>query len=398
VRERHVNPYPVDQIRAEYSALNDISYLNTGTIGLMSETVLRNHLDRIAQYERLGHFGEADARYGYEDARREFARLINASPEEVALTRNASDGANLAVNSMTLPDNAVLLTTNEEHPAVLLPLTIAARSAGGHVRLLDLGGSNEEILTALESMVTSENVSLAAISHVSCETGRRLPIAEMCRICAENGVLTLVDGAQSVGQFDVDIADIGCDFMTGNGHKWLCGPKGTGFLYVRQDRIADLTPAFVGDGSVEPSFNRYSFDPNDSSPDWRFRTDAQRFEFGTRNWHLFGGVVDAIQELRHIGWSGIQKHVDELTSELKTELASRSGVTIHTPSDWIDSCGLVTFSVDGWQGTELSQRLWHDHGIIQRRVQIPNGVRISCAHYTSREDLDRFLGALDTLM
>jgi selenocysteine lyase/cysteine desulfurase len=390
--------YPLDQIRADYAALNDICYLNTGTVGIMSETVLRKHLDRIAQYERMGHFGEADARCGYEDARREFARLINASPNEIALTRNATDGVNFVLAGLDIPSGAVLLTTDQEHPAVMLPISRAARNAGGTVRLLSLAGSDDQILTSLREIVSQQPVHIAILSHVSCETGRRLPIVEMCRICSEHDTLTLVDGAQSAGQLDVDVRAIDCDMMTGNGHKWLCGPKGTGFLYVRPDRINDLTPVHLGAGAVEPSFDRQQFDPNSADPYWRFRDDAQRFEFGTRSWHVFGAVSDAAQELRAIGWTHIWNHVDELSSELKSALTVREGVSLHTPIPWSESSGLVTFSAEGWDGTDLSGKLWNEYGIVQRRVQIPNGVRISCAHFTSREDLSKLLEAIDELI
>lgn len=390
-----LNAYPLEALRRDYQALHQTTYLNTGTVGIMSETVLQKHLERIARYERTGHAGEADAREGYEAARSAFASLINAAPGEIALTRNASDGVNYVLSGLDIPEKATILTTSEEHPAVLLPAAMAMRDNGGSLRMFDISDHDDDALANLRNLLNSQQVYLAVISHVSCETGKRLPIVDMCRMCREHGVLTLVDGAQSVGQFDVDVQDIGCDFMTGNGHKWLCGPKGTGFLYVRQDRIESLSPRYIGDGSVDPRFDRNEFIDGAIGDAWGFRTDAQRFEFGTRNWHLYGAIPDAIHQLESLGWNNIYRHVDEMSTLLKKELQARSSIRLHTPAEWDASCGLVTFSVDGWDGTELSERLWNDHGIIQRRVQIPSGVRISCAHYTSEEDLRTFLSALD---
>lgn len=395
---RTVNSYPLQEIRQDYAALQDLTYLNTGTVGLMSESVLARHLEHIAAYERSGHFGEPAARDGYERARSTLADLINAAPDEIALTRNASDGVNYVLAGLDFPDQPNLLTTDQEHPAVLLPMTLASRRSGGEILMLEILDDDQAMLEQLGATLRNNHVHLAVISHVSCETGLRLPIAEICRICQEHGVLTLVDGAQSIGQFPVDVRAIGCDFMTGNGHKWLCGPKGTGFLYINRERIDLLTPQYTGDGSVDPRFDRTKFLKDAIANDWEFRSDAQRFEFGTRNWHLYAAVEDAINQLAGIGWSEIRKHVAEISRELKSELAKRPGITLHTPMSWERSCGIVSFSARGWDGVELSNRLRTDYRIIQRRVQIPSGVRISCAHYTSRNDIQRFLTALDELM
>lgn len=392
-----MNQYPLETIRSRYAALREVCYLNTGTIGIMSEPVLKRHLDWIGRYERLGHAGEVDARAGYEDARGALARTINAAPNEIALNRNATDGINFVLAGLSLPAGSTLLTTDEEHPAVMFPITHTARRCSGIVRTLSLRGSDDELLSRLRHILREQQVAIAVISHVSCETGRRLPIAEICAICREHGVLTLVDGAQSVGQVPVDVREIGCDFMAGNGHKWLCGPNGTGFLYVQKNRVDSLTPPYVGAGATSPDFDRNLMPPYNQSADWTFRDDAQRYEFGTRSWHLFGALDDAIGELEEIGYDAIQRHVASLTDRLKSELTSRPGVHLHTPERWDDSSGLVTFSVDGWEGVELSQRLWNDYQIIQRRVQIPSGVRVSCAHFTSQDDLTRFLGALDAV-
>jgi selenocysteine lyase/cysteine desulfurase len=393
-----VSDYPIDEIRANYRALHEICYLNTGTVGIISETVLERHLHRIGEYERYGHYGEADARTSYESARKALAELVNADTAEIALTRNASDGVNFVLAGLSLPPTCTMITTDQEHPAVLLPMTLAQRKSAGRIAMLELCGSDDELLSQLNQLVEAGNVFLAVISHVSCETGRRLPIAEMCQICRDHGVLTLVDGAQSAGQFDVDVREIGCDFMTGNAHKWLCGPKGTGFLYIRRDLIDSLAPVYAGDGAVDPRFDRSKFLKDSRSHDWGFRADAERFEFGTRNWHLFGGVADSVHELASIGWPAIQRHVSEVSTELKSELSSRPKVTVHTPESWEQSCGIVTFSVDGKDGVELSDLLWDQFGVIQRRVQIPSGVRISCAHYTNRQDIATFLSALDQIL
>ena len=388
--------YDLDAVRRELPILQEVTYLNTGTIGIMAEPVLARHLAAQAAYERGGHTAEAVARQGYERARDALAALIGARRDEIALTRNATDGVDLVAAGLTLSPNDVVLTTNEEHPAVILPWAAAERRGGARLRLFAIASDPEETLRNFEAAVTPTTRVVVA-SHVSCETGVRLPIEEICRRCRDRGILTLVDGAQSVGQFPLSVDAIGCDFMTGNGHKWLCGPKGTGFMFARTDVIERLQPIHVGAGSTSPGFDRVAFGDHPAEAAWDWEPTARRFEYGTRNWHSFAAVADAIDYLAALGWGAVERHCAATAAALKGRLADTPGVTVHSPRDWECSCGLVTFGYAGWEGVDLARRLWDDHHVIQRRVQVPNGVRISCAYFSAPEDLDRLFDALAAL-
>ncbi|HET9017365.1 MAG TPA: aminotransferase class V-fold PLP-dependent enzyme [Thermomicrobiaceae bacterium] len=385
--------YDLEAVRRELPILREVTYLNTGTIGIMAEPVLARHLEAQAAYERSGHLGEADARAGYERARAALAGLIGARPDEVALTRNATDGVDLVAAGLALGPDDVVLTTNEEHPAVVLPWAAAERRGGAKLRLFRIAVDPDETLRNLEAAL-SPTTRIVVASHVSCETGVRLPITEICRRCRERGILTLVDGAQSVGQFPVDVDAIGCDFMTGNGHKWLSGPKGTGFLFARADVVGRVQPVHVGAGSTVPGFDREAFGERPADAAWDWDPTARRFEYGTRNWHTFIALVDAIAYLQGLGWEQIERHCAETSARLKERLTATPGVTLYSPREWDRSCGLVTFGYAGWDGGELARRLWDEYRVIQRRVQVPNGVRISCAYFTSSDDLDRLFDGL----
>lgn len=388
--------YDLAAARQALPILREVTYLNTGTVGVMAEPVLERHLAAQAPYERGGHVAQSAAQAAYERARASLAALINAEPDEIALTRNATDGVDLVAAGLRLGPGDVVLTSDQEHPAVLVPWAAAERRGGARLSLFTISPDPGETLAALEKALTPAT-RLVVISHVSCETGVRLPIAEICRLCRGRGILTLVDGAQSVGQFPVDVREIGCDFMTGNGHKWLAGPKGTGFLYLRRALIARVEPVHVGDGSIVPRFDRRAFGQHPAAAGWQYEPTARRFEYGTRNWHTFAALPDAIDYLARLGWEAIERHCSDVSTRLKQRLASEPGVTVHTPERWEESCGLVTFSLDGWEGVDLSERLWHAYGIIQRRVQIPSAVRVSCAYFTSDDDTDRLIDALRAL-
>jgi len=383
----------LDRLRSDLRILNDVTYLNTGTVGIMPKPVLEKHLAAIEQYESGGHLTQPAAQEGYQRAREALAALIGASPECIALTRNATDGVNLVAAGLKLEPTAVALTTDQEHPAVILPWSAAERRGGAHLELFSIGPDPEVTLTNFKRSLRPET-KLVIVSQVSCETGQRLPVEEICRICRERGILSMVDAAQSLAQFPIEVKRIGCDFMTGNGHKWIAGPKGTGFLYVAPNMLPLVDPIHVGDGSVSPRFDRVALGDNPAAGDWTFEPTASRFEYGTRNWHTFSALSDSIAYLADIGWSNIEAHCAGLSSELKQRLSDEPGVTLHSPLAWEDSSALVTFGFAGWNGVELSQRLWNDYNIVQRRVQVPNGVRISCAYFNNSSDMDRLFEAL----
>jgi selenocysteine lyase/cysteine desulfurase len=386
----------IDRLRSDLRILNEVTYLNTGTVGIMPKPVLEKHLAAIEQYESGGHLTQPAAQAGYQRAREALAALLGAPPESIALTRNATDGVNLVAAGLKLDPTAVALTTDQEHPAVILPWSAAERRGGAHLELFAIGPDPEVTLTNFKRALRPET-KMVIVSHVSCETGQRLPVEEICRICRERGILTMVDGAQSLAQFPIDVKRIGCDFMNGNGHKWIAGPKGTGFLYVSPEMLPLVDPIHVGDGSVSPRFDRVALGANPAAGDWTFEPSASRFEYGTRNWHTFSALSDSIAYLSDIGWSNIEVHCAALSDELKQRLSAEPGVTLYSPLAWEDSSALVTFGFDGWNGVELSQRLWNEYNIVQRRVQVPNGIRISCAYFNNSSDLDRLFEALREL-
>ncbi len=386
----------LDRLRSALPILSDVTYLNTGTVGIMPVPVLETHLAAITNYEVGGHVAQPEAQEGYEKARVSLARLMGATPESLALTRNATDGVNLVAAGLKLDPSSVALTTDQEHPAVILPWAAAERRGGAKLELFSIGSTPEETLESFKKAL-KPSTRIAIISHVSCETGQRLPVEEMCRICRERGILTMVDGAQSLAQFPIDVAKIGCDFMTGNGHKWLAGPKGTGFLYVAPDALPLVDPIHVGDGSVSPRFDRVALGAHPGSADWGFAETASKFEFGTRNWHTYAALTASIEYLGALGWNNVESHAAALSGELKSRLSDEPGVTLYSPMAWSDSSALVTFGYEGWNGVELSQRLWNDFNLIQRRVQVPNGIRISCAYFNNEADLDALFDGLRKL-
>ena len=386
--------YDLQSVRSVLPILRDWTYLNTGTVGIMPDPVFEQLASTLRHYEQGGHTTQADVVADAETAKEALARILNVGPSEIALNRNATDGINLVTATFPLDHGDEVITSAEEHPAMVLPLLAACERAGARLRFVPFESDPDAFRASLAS-VASERTRLVAISHVSCETGARLPTSVVREVVGDE-VAILIDASQSVGQFPVSIPELAANFVIGNGHKWLAGPKGTGFAWVSPDSERLIPPAYVASDSFDPHWSRAHYQ-TDAAPALKLAEGAARYEFGTRSWHLHAGLAAAIDYQATLGWEAISSHMAATSETVKHELAAIDGVTVHSPMDWSRSSGLVTFSIDGYRGEDLAQMLWNDYRIAQRRVEEPSAVRISCAYFTDDEDVSKIVGAVQSI-
>lgn len=388
-----VDTYDLSEVRSRLPILDEWNYLNTGTVGIMAEPVLAKHLENIVDHERGGHATQAHAIEGYERARNALATLISAPSASVALNRNATDGINWIAATFPLQPGDDVITSDQEHPAMIYPWLAACERAGATLRFIRLTHDAEQLREELQAVAT-DRTRVVALSHVSCETGTRVPVDVIREVVGDTARI-LVDASQSVGQFDVDVSTLSADYVIGNGHKWLAGPKGSGFAWFADDALDLVPPAYFGDGAVDPRWSRayYQADP---TPKLAYAGDASRFEFGTRAWHTYGALADAIAYQAGLGWQAIFSHVAAISGLMKATLNEIPGVNVVTPERWEDSSGLITFTIASLDGRAVSQRLWND-GIAQRSVEVPSAVRVSCTYFTNEADVIRLRHAVDRI-
>ena len=387
--------YRVADLRARLPALADVTYMNSGTEGIMAEPVLESYLQTLTRFERYGHWGRVELASEMAGCRERFARLLNADVDEVCVTRNGTDGVSMVLGSFPFKAGDELIIGGEEHPAIVYPAFALQTFKGVRVRRFAFDHDPARTQANFEAELSDRTV-LAAFSHVSCETGTRTPALGIIAAARARGVQVLLDGAQSVGSFPVDFKALGCDYLTGSAHKWLCGPKGTGVLVIRRARLDTVVPAYVGGGSLTDGFPWGQLaDPGAIVA--QFAPSASKFEYGMRNPAIYAGLSRAIDYLAGIGWEAIASHEREMATRLKTRLLELPGVRVQTPADWERSSAIVNLAVDGVPGRELSKRLWDDYKIVQRAVRDPDGVRISNAYFAADEDHDRLIDAIKTI-
>lgn len=230
---------PAD-LRSQFPVLERVAYLNTGSVGPVPTAAADAAREQLDAALRDGRGGRAhfDLLIEMGDRlRAHVAALMGASAGEVALTGATTDGVNAVIAGLDLRPGDELLTSDEEHPGLLAPLAMARERRGVEIRVAPFA----ELAAAV-----SPRTRLVACSHVGWHTGRVIDSEAL----KQAGAPVLLDGAQGLGAIAVDVQALGCDYYAASGQKWLCGPIGSGYLYVRSERIAELTPAAPGYGSL----------------------------------------------------------------------------------------------------------------------------------------------------
>ncbi|TKX64646.1 aminotransferase class V-fold PLP-dependent enzyme [Halorubrum sp. GN12_10-3_MGM] len=363
------------ELRADVPALGDAAYFNFGAHGPSPEYVVEAAESFIEEHE----YGSATTDpYGhafetYDRVRERIAAFVGADPEEVALTESTTDGITRVAGAIDWEPGDVVVRTDLEHPAGVLPWKRLERE-GVEVRVLETEAGRVD---RDEYAAAVADARLVCFSAITWTHGTRLPVADLVAVANDAGAFTLVDAVQSPGQGAMDVSEWGADAVAAAGHKWTLGPWGAGFLYVDRDAAADLAPHAVGYRGVE--------DP--TGDEIEFKPAAGRFEVGTTTAAAHVGLVEALDAIEAVGLDAIEARIEALTDRLK------DGV----PEDRLLSprafeSGLVTIDVDDPEATV--ERLG-ERDIVVRSLPHPDGIRVSVHAVSTEAEVDRLLDALE---
>lgn len=314
-------------------------------------------------------------------ARSAAAALINANPQDVALTQNTSHGMSLAVAGLPWKQGDEVISTRAEHPGGLLPLYALKDRYGVHVKLLAPPVTVEKIEAALTS-----KTKLIALSHILYTNGAVLPLKQICALARSRDILTLVDGAQSAGSIPIDVKELDVDLYAFTGHKWLLGPEGMGALYVKPG--TDIHSTNLGYLSLS-DYSSFNYDGG-----YTLWSGARRFEASTMNPVLATGfsAAAAAASLRgHKQSAEIQRRANLLTLALE----GLPNVTIHSPRP--AASGLVSFEVEGVPAREAVRRLFEEKFILRSLPDPYPYVRASVHLFNSEAELESLTNAIANL-
>ncbi len=368
--------------RRDLPATLDAAYLNAGTFGPLPSAcaeAMHSHVDHATQRGRIGHAGLERWFGSMETARHAFARALSCRAEDLALMHCTTDGCNTVVWGMDLAAGDEVVTTTHEHPGLTAPLEELARTRGVVVRACE---PNPGAIAA----ALGPRTRLVAFSHVLWTTGDVLPVREIAaNVATETAgrARVLIDGAQSVGAIPVDLAALGVDAYTVSGQKWLCGPSGTGALW--------LSPRFLGELATPwPWYLSKSRGPGGVS-EW---TTARRLDASTLGMTSLAGVAASLAwHHAHVG-AGAHRHANALARRFRDALRSCRGVElveVSSPSQ------LVSFTVTGHSAGAVSQKL-EAAGVLVRPIPGIDVVRASVGFWNDDTDLDRLLTALAAIV
>jgi isopenicillin-N epimerase len=369
------------ELRRQWLLAADHINLNCGSVGCTPLPVLRATIDHLLAAEAFREpeypwFGYDENRHlrGLRDA---LAAFLHCRRDELALTRNATEGNNVVCNGLDLERGDEVLLTDQEHPGGRCCWEQKAARFGVRLNFVHLPrppASTDELVARFTKALTPRT-RIVVFSHITTVTGLVLPVKEICQAARRRGVLTHVDGAHAIGQIPLDLHDLGCDFYATSPHKWLLAPKGTGVLYVREELLRRLWVTIA-------------------SADWRnYERKAYRFSnFGTSNLSVMVGLRAALDFFHTIGPARIYGRIHELARRVAERV--RTYPRLRLANVGPDACyaGLVSFEpAEGDLRRVVAE-------CAARNIRIAGGpqrIRVATHIFTQPTELNAFFDALD---
>lgn len=352
------------EFRSQFPVFERLSYLNAGTEGPIPRAAAEaahRRIDAEATGGRCGRPYIEEVMDLAERLRAGYADVLGCEPAEIALTGSTTDGVNTVLAGLDLRPGDEILTSDEEHPGLLAPLGRAIRRSGVKVRVVPFAEIAGEV---------SASTRLVACSHVSWVSGRVVDVEAL----AATDARVLLDAAQAIGAVPADVYALGCDFYAASGQKWLCGPEGSGCLFVARERLDELLVPWPGYGSVADPEDALAFEPAEGTA----RLD-HGFPIPLRS----SWALASLEVFAAAGWEWVHSRAAGLAARLAQQLA-QTGLEVQPrgPST------LVSFAAE--DAPAVVERLAAE-GIVVRSIPIGGLVRVSVGAWSSEEELQRLV-------
>jgi len=375
----------VDALRRDTPGCKEVTHLNNAGAALMPQSVIDAQVDHVRREARVGGYeAKAEMAPAIAAVYDSIAALINAKAADIALTDSATSAWNRAFQAFAFKPGDRIVTCEAEYASNYLNYLRARELHGVEILVAPSDGSGQIDLDAMETLL-DERVKLIAITHVPTNGGLVNPAAAVGQLARRFEIPFLLDACQSVGQLKIDVEAIGCDLLSATGRKFLRGPRGTGFLYVRPSLLAKLQPQSIDLHSATwTAPDRY---------DWQ--EGARRFELWEMNYAAVLGLGAAVDYLLALDMEVVEARIGWLARRLRYILAEDVRVPVHDIGE--TQCGIVTFSVHDRSAEELVADLAAHRVNLSvsdrngtlldfERRSLPHMARASVHYYNNEED------------
>jgi len=386
--DRPLGPTPAEpdetfwrDVRARFLVPRDVNFLNAANLCPASLPAIEALERNLRLYEASpSPETRTGLMKGREESRKLLAEALRVTPEEIVITRNTSEGNNFVSSGLDLHAGDEVVVWADNHPSNLNAWRVKSQRFGFTVVTVPLVTAHPGTQGYVDLFLKAftPRTKLVAITHVNSNSGDLLPAKDICAAARDRGVMSLVDGAQSFGVLDVDLSAISPDFYTGSMHKWPCGPKEKGVLYVNKTVQDRIHPSVVGVYAGEVGISK-TLEAN-----------------GQRDDASIAAVTDALKFQGSIGRATIEKRARQLAQALMDGLKKLPGVKLWTDPDPARSAAIVIFQPGALDVRKLGPALTeNDHIICTTRTGQQNpGLRMSPHFYNTMDEMDRAVGAI----
>lgn len=374
-----------NNVRQLFPLNKDWTYLNNGTFGPSPFPVIDAVHKSMMDQDNNGNYG------GYETTPGKLAKFVGANEDEIALTRNVTEGINIACWGVPLKRGDEVILTTHEHVGNAMPWMTRAKAEGIVVKKYTPASTADETLNRIASLIGPKTRAIVT-PHIPCTQGQILPIKKICKLAKDKGLFALIDGAHGAGMMPLDLHDMGCDTYASCCHKWMLGPKGTGFLYVRKDFQDILKPHYGGAGTDNGKYDLMT-EPVTIGD---YAQSAHRYYGGTQANALYAGVNAAIDFIETIGQVNIYNRIKYLGKYTQDRLLEfGDNIELLTPTEAKSRCAVNGFKIKGVDYQKF-YALASEHKIRIRAVP-ENGLdclRVSTHIYNNTAEVDMLMALI----
>ncbi len=376
-----------ETVRKMFPLQTGRTYLNNGTFGPSPYPVLETIQKQFTETNTTGEYGHTD------EFRKVLANFVGAKPEEISLTHNTTEGINIVCWGLPLKAKDEVVISLHEHVGNALPWLNRAKLHGIVLKPVMPGKTAEETLQLIEKAI-GPKTRVLALPHITCTTGQVFPLAGIVELAKKYNVFTAIDGAHGPGSINLNLEEIGVDFYASSCHKWMLGPNGTGFLYIKESFLDTLQAYQVG------AYSDVGWDLFTSPPILKgYNPSAHRFDYGSQSTPLYSGAAAAAEFHLKLGKQEVENRIRELNQYLYEGISDMSSVfEILTPAEPQSRVNMISFKSRKLDYKELGTILARNNFRIRMVPESGcNAIRISTHIYNSKEEIDRLVKVLKTV-